>query len=86
MECEGRAQKLDMDFTGPARLVDAMDENDDRVAEICTRIGALMEDASVEALTIGRLSHDHQCIALERLSDNLNQMKDWLADAKALLA
>ena len=45
-----------MDFeAGSERHVSMDDENDELINLLCTRIGSIMEDASVIALTMGKL-------------------------------
>ena len=44
-----------------------MDDTEELVVLLCTHIGMLMEDASVVALTIGRLSSFEKSDALARL-------------------
>jgi|JI8StandDraft_2_1071088.scaffolds.fasta_scaffold73583_1 hypothetical protein len=49
-----QVEKLDLDFASVFRRRAHMnDDNDELVELLCTRIGAIMEDASVIALTIG---------------------------------
>lgn len=63
-----------------------MDELDDRVAQLCTRIGMLMEDVSLDTLTISGMSATERPPALDRIGAAIDQMKELLAQARALLA
>lgn len=62
-----------------------MDENTvELIAQLCTRIGMIMEDASVVALTIGNIDGDgmQQVVAdLQRAADNISRL---VAAVKAL--
>lgn len=61
--------KLHMDFVCEERLRAAMDEDNlELTARLCTRIGIIMEDASVIALTIGAASEGDRTGALAQLS------------------
>lgn len=63
-----------------------MDELDDRVAQLCTRIGMLMEDASLEAITFSGMSTTERQAALDRIGAAIDQMKELLTEVRALLA
>ena len=79
-------KKLDMDSGTAPRIRGCMDlEIDDLVAGLCTRIGMLMEDASVDALTIGAISVDERKEALWRIDNAIRHMQTIVAAARALV-
>jgi hypothetical protein len=54
-------EKLDMDFAGVIRCQAQMNDNNDELIDLlCTKIGAIMEDASVIALTISGVPADER--------------------------
>lgn len=62
-----------------------MDENAaDLVVQLCTRIGILMEDASVEAVTIARMDPDGRLATVRSLDATISEMRALLDAAKAL--
>ena len=61
MEKPPFCEKLDMDFAGRAGRYGPMDDdNAELISLICTRIGTIMEDASVIALTLGALGPEER--------------------------
>jgi 3-deoxy-D-manno-octulosonic acid (KDO) 8-phosphate synthase len=63
-----------------------MDELDDRVAEICTRIGMLMEDGSVDAVTITSLEPAERAAVVDRLGTGISEMANLLRQVRGLIA
>ena len=63
-----------------------MDELDDRVAEICTRIGMLMEDGSVDAVTITSLEPSERAAVVDRLGTGISEMANLLRQVRELIA
>jgi len=79
-------QKLDMDLAAPLRLRHAMDDDTDGlIALLCTRIGAIMEDASVVVLTIGHCEPGQRGAALPDLEQASARISALLGATKALL-
>ena len=72
-------RKLVLDLSDHCDRGVCMDDSEELVALLCTRIGIIMEDASVVALTIGSLSQfergkalvviRHATIAIHRLME-----------------
>ena len=60
-------KKLDMDLSDHFDRGVGMDDTEELVVLLCTRIGIIMEDASVEALTIGSLPQSERSETLARL-------------------
>lgn len=60
-------KKLDMDLSGQFNRGVGMDDTDELVVLLCTRIGMITEDASVAALTIGSLPRSERTEALAHL-------------------
>lgn len=58
----------------------------DHFAQGCTQIGILMEDASIEALTIGSMSDGELAAALERIGRAIAAMQRHYETARVLLA
>ena len=80
-------KKLDMDFGAAPRLRGCMDENtDDLIAQLCTRIGMIMEGASVTALTVGRMLPRDQLAVIDELEGAAKRIDALVAAARALLA
>ena len=51
MECSYQTTKLRLDFCGVWGRGRVMDDTDELLAQLCTRIGIMMEDASAVAIT-----------------------------------
>jgi len=84
MECEAMA-KLHMDIVRQARLRAAMDEDALKLtARLCTRIGMIMEDASVIALTIGAASEGDRMEALAQLDAAAGRISDLVRAVRAV--
>ena len=63
-----RSEKLDMDFLAVSGRYLPMDEDNAELIDLlCTRIGSIMEDASVIALTLGRLPAEERRARIEDL-------------------
>jgi hypothetical protein len=57
--------KLRLDFKARSRCGPGMDDDtSDLIAQLCTRIGMIMEDASVTALTVPRSTGDARRTAI----------------------
>lgn len=69
-------EKLDMDFAaGTGRHVPMDDDNAELISLLATRIGTIMEDASVIALTLGVLEPEirlAQVAELKRVSASIS--------------
>ena len=77
-------QKLHMDFTHPTSLGAHMDEGRaELIGLLGTRIGMIMEDASVVALTLGSMHPGQQDTAIAQLTTAAEQIR---ALTSALLA
>ena len=84
VEC-GAIAKLPMDFVRQARLRAAMDEDTlELTARLCTRIGMIMEDASVIALTIGAASEADRMEALAQLDAASGRISDLVRAVRAV--
>jgi len=57
----------------------------DLVAQLCTRVGILMEDTSVVALTLGAVDESELSEMIERLQLAAGKIGHLLAAAQALL-
>lgn len=79
-------KKLHLDFrTKHARLRAVMDEdNAELITALCTQLGAIMEDASVVALTIGKLNGAGRTDALVELTKAAERIKNLIDAARAL--
>jgi len=63
-----QVEKLDLDFASVFRRRAHMnDDNDELIELLCTRIGAIMEDASVIALTIGAVPPMERGVRIRQL-------------------
>ncbi|NBB25821.1 hypothetical protein GVM20_11840 [Porphyrobacter sp. SLTP] len=77
------AEKLDMDFAGViGRQVHMDDNNDELIDLLCAKIGVIMEDASVIALTIGAVSAEERTARI----DNLQRASASIAAISAAVA
>lgn len=78
---------LVLDFVGVLRRGVVMDDDtDDLVSRLCTRIGMIMEDASVIALTIGHLSRDERSAAIAQLDLAATNIATLTNAAKAIVS
>ena len=75
-----------VDLLGKPSLVHGMDEDTaELVSRLCTRIGMVMEDASVIALTIGSVDEADRSEAIARLEMDARRI-DQLIGAVRVLA
>jgi hypothetical protein len=61
------------------------DDTTDLIARLCTRVGMIMEDASVIALTISGSEPGDLPLAIDELEGAARQIKALVAAARALL-
>jgi len=81
----GPATKLDMDFGPLSRRGGAMDDDtEDLVTQLCTRIGMIMEDTSVLALTVRGMDQVGRRAALWNIEQAAGRIHALVAAAKAL--
>ena len=66
-----------------AALMDDIDR--ELVSLLCTKVGMLMEDHSVVALTIGSKSGDEQRIAIEELARTSTIIETLVASAQSIV-
>ncbi len=79
------AEKLDMDFPGKSGRHESMDDDDTELFSLlCTRIGMIMEDASVIALTIGALERDARRAQVAELKQASASIAHLLAAVETL--
>ncbi len=84
---ESALGKLGLDFLAwPGRGVSMDDHTDDLIAQLCTRIGVIMEDVSVTALTVGGKSPDNRKAAIDELDGAAKRIDALVSAAKALQA
>lgn len=77
--------KLHMDFVCEERLRAAMDEDTlELTARLCTRIGMIMEDASVIALTLAAASGADRMEALAQLDAAAGRINDLIRAVQAV--
>ena len=82
----GFCEKLAVDFLVKQGLCVGMeDDTAELIARLCTRIGMIMEDASVIALTIGSMDEADRSNAIARLGKDSARI-DQLIDAVRALA
>jgi uncharacterized protein (DUF1786 family) len=72
MECSYRKTKLRLDFCGGSRRGRVMDDTDDLLAQLCTRIGKLMEDASAVALAGAVMGAEDRTRAILEVADTVS--------------
>lgn len=60
------------------------DDTDELIAQICTRIGMIMEDASVVALTAGGLAGEERDAAIAVLANAAERITALVGAVKAL--
>ena len=61
------------------------DDTDELINLLCTRIGAIMEDASVIALTLGALNTGERRTAIAELNQASREISNMLAAVNGLL-
>ncbi len=78
-----RTSKLDLDYRAECALGQAMhtSENRERLNQLSTEVGMLMEDASVIALTIGAVAETDLATVLEQLGRRVSKMHQLLQEA-----
>ena len=77
---------LHLDFLAWSRRVVSMDEHtDDLIPQLCTRIGMIMEDASVTALPIVGKSPTDRLAVIEELEGAAKRIDALVAAVRALL-
>jgi hypothetical protein len=70
----------------PRGVVLSMDDDiDDLIAQLYTRIGMIMEDASVVALTIGGLEREKRVTSIDEVETAANRIAELIAATKALM-
>lgn len=63
-----------------------MDENaEDLIAQLCTRIGMIMEDVSVTALTVGGMSSSDRLDRINEIDVAAKRTNALIAAVRALL-
>ncbi len=79
------ATMLSLDFKNrTGRGVGMDDETFDLIAQMCTRIGMIMEDASIVALTVNAISREERMGAIADLEAASSQIRALAKAAKAL--
>ena len=80
-------KKLGLDFLAwYERGVSMDDDTDDLIAQLCTRIGMIMEDASVTALTVSGKNPSDRPAAIDDLEGAARRINALAAVVRALLA
>jgi len=78
-------RKLAVDFAAGSRLRQEMDKDAaDLIAQLCTRVGMIMEDMTLLALTTGNISDTERSLALARLEVAAAQITSLIAAARAI--
>lgn len=78
-------KKLHLDLRPDRRLRTLMDDdNAELITALCTRVGAIMEDASVVALSISKLNGAGRTDALVELTKAAERIKNLIDAARAL--
>lgn len=86
MECANAAKMLRLDFRRSMGVLSGMDDDTrDLVAQLCTRIGMIMEDASVDALTMRRRDREQLIAAIDKLAMTGEHIAALVRAARALL-
>lgn len=87
MECAfKRATKLGLDFVATSRCGATMDdETHELISLLATKVGMLMEDSTVIALTCGQKDRADVSSALDELERSAARMTAMIGAAKALL-
>jgi integrase/recombinase XerD len=60
-------------------------DTDDLIAQLCTRIGMIMEDTSVTALTAGSLEQHERLAAIDEVEMVAQRIDALVAAVRALL-
>ena len=67
-------------------MVPAMDDDTaDLISQLCTRVGMIMEDASVIALTVSGIEAGNHQVAIGELETAARRIDALIAAARALL-
>lgn len=66
-------------------VVDMNDETRELIILLCTRVGMIMEDASVMALAIGSRDQDERLAAIAELEVTVEQIRRLVKAAQSLL-
>ena len=61
------------------------DDTRDLIVQLCTRVGMIMEDASVVALTIGGLASEDRQTALEEIRKAAERISALVEAARLML-
>jgi predicted hotdog family 3-hydroxylacyl-ACP dehydratase len=61
------------------------DDTDDLITQLCTRIGMIMEDTSVTALTAGCLDQHERLAAITKMEMAAQRIDALVAAVRALL-
>ncbi|WP_422062326.1 hypothetical protein [Sphingopyxis sp.] len=69
MEYSQQTKKLRLDFRSVSRRGRPMDDTDELLAQLCTRIGIMMEDASAVAITGAMMTADERNRAVLEVAD-----------------
>jgi len=77
-------EKLLVDFSGDQGLCERVDDDIELVNLLCTRVAAMMEDASVIALTLGALQPDARAEAMAHLEHASEQIHALIHAALAI--
>jgi hypothetical protein len=78
--------KLGLDFLAwPGRGVSMDEHTDDLIAQLCTRIGVIMEDASVTALTVGGKCLSDRLAVIDELDGAAKRIDALVTAVRALL-
>ena len=93
MECRAKANKVEpgtlklrLDLLGLPSLGASMDkDNDDRIRDICTRIGSIMEDASIAALIWKPPARQTVEERLNMLDDAQRAIAELVSEARSVL-
>jgi hypothetical protein len=81
----GPLAMLHMDFVRQGRLRQPMDDDTaELTTRLCSRIGMIMEDASVLALTIGTASEAGRLEVLAQLDEAAVRISDLVRAARAI--
>ena len=84
-KCTRRRESWIWTWRQEARFITAMDEDDaDLIERLCTRAGMIMEDASVDALTLQNVPPDQRSVALAKLASAASQIAALVHAAASL--
>lgn len=85
VECNVRnRKKLRLDFRGVSRRGRVMDDTDELLAQLCTRIGMMMEDASAVAITGAAMGAEKRARAILEVAEAVSRISA-LSDAAVSL-